>query len=131
MNSLFLHYTLEEIETPGLYSPFPEPFEVFSLILCHLPDEPVGDGFGEVVVIEGVYGLIVHEVESPARRIYELIVAPSPIRPFGLFEIYLNLIDLLVGEGGVVGVGVEGVSEFVVMKEFDLSPHFLFRLKSV
>ena len=72
---------------------------------------------------------MVHEVESPARRIYELIVAP--IRPFGLFEIYLNLFDLLVGEGGVVGVGVEGVSEFVVMKEFDLSPHFLFRLKSV
>ena len=89
----------------------------------------MGDGLGEVVATEGVCGLIVHEEDSPVRRIHELIVAP--IRPFELFEIYLNPFDLLVGEGGVVGVGVEGVSEFVVMKEFDLSPHFLFRLKSV
>ena len=84
------HCTLEKIETPGLYSLFPELFEVFSLRLYHLPDEPVGDGSGEVVVREGVYGLMVHEEERPVRRIRELKIAP--IRPLELFEIYLPLL---------------------------------------
>ena len=48
---------------------FPVLFAVPGIRLCQLPDVPVGDGLGEVVVIEGVCELMVHEVESPVRRI--------------------------------------------------------------
>ena len=64
-----LHFRRNRDPWSVFASLFPGPFEVFSLPLCHLPDELVGDGLGEVVVREGVYGLMVHEEESPVRRI--------------------------------------------------------------
>ena len=64
-----LHFRRNRDPWSVFASLFPEPFEEISIRLCHLPDDPVGDGLGEVVAIEGVCGLMVHEEESPVRRI--------------------------------------------------------------
>ena len=64
-----LHFRRNRDPWSVFASLFPDPFAVLGIVLCQLPDVPVGDGLGEVVVVEGVCGLMVHEVECPVRRI--------------------------------------------------------------
>ena len=78
--------------------------EVLLFVISQLSDEPVGDWFGEVVVIEGVGVPVVHEEERTVRGIHKLKVAP--IRPFELLEVDLDPFNLLFRKGGVVTVGV-------------------------
>ena len=48
---------------------FPDPWfefqEVLLVGLCQFPDKLVGNGFGEIVVREGVYGLVIYKKKGP------------------------------------------------------------------
>ena len=99
--SLYFYFLLSGAVFPYFWFKFQE---IFLVGVCQLPDELVRDGFGEVMVSEGVNGAVIHEEVRPVGGIHELKVAP--IRPFELFEVYLDAFNLLFSEGGVITVGV-------------------------
>ena len=59
------------------------------------------------MLIEGVFGLVIDHEEGTVCWVHKFIVAS--VWPFELLQVELDPINLGVGEGGVVGMGVGGV----------------------
>ena len=59
---------------------FPDPRfefpEVIMTCLCHFPHHGVGNGFGEIMFREGVYGPIIDHEKGTICAVHKLVIAP-------------------------------------------------------